>query len=83
MRNERRTWSLRCRVYSVGVPADPVDFDALLEALGAANAEPPPLMKKLLAESHPVSTDSSIDETAVVAELKAWLAVLRNETRFS
>jgi len=65
------------------VPTDPVDFDALLAALGAANAEPPPLMKKLLAESPPASADRAIADAAVMSELEAWLAVLRDETRSS
>lgn len=55
----------------------PADFDAILEALGAADAEPPPLMKKLL---EPVSPGLSRADRAALVELEAWLTVLRDET---
>lgn len=59
---------------------DPTDFDAILEALGAADAEPPPLMKKLLGDLEPVSPGLSRADRAALVELEAWLTVLRDET---
>jgi hypothetical protein len=58
----------------------PVDFDAILQALGAADAEPPPLMKKLLGDLDPPPTALSATDAAIVVELEAWLAALRDET---
>jgi hypothetical protein len=58
------------------MPDRPVDFDALLEALGAADAEPPPLMRQLLAGVDPVGRNA--DDRALV-ELEAWLAALIHE----
>jgi len=57
------------------MPDKPVDFDALLEALGAADAEAPPLMRQLLAGVDPFGRN---DERALV-ELEAWLAALIHE----
>lgn len=58
----------------------PVDFDAVLRALGAEDAEPPPLMRKLLAEL-PASKSSPAD-AQVLAELEAWLhAILGDRAR--
>jgi hypothetical protein len=51
----------------------PVDFDALLHALGAKDAEPPPLMKKLLADLRPDP------RAALLSELEAWLAALADD----
>ena len=59
---------------------DPVDFDLLLQALGAADAEPPPLMKKLLGDLGHRSADLPTVDAAVLAELEAWLAALRDDT---
>ncbi len=59
---------------------EPADFDAILEALGAADAEPPPLMKKLLGDLEPVSRGLSDADRAALVELEAWLAVVRDET---
>jgi len=68
----------------------PVDFDALLDALGATDAEPPPLMKKLLADIRPAPgerisenarADLSAVDAAVLAELEGWLAALHAERR--
>ena len=70
-----------------GVASDkPVDFDAILQALGAADAEPPPLMKLLLGDLPPAPADStglSPVDTAIIAQLDAWLEVLRDETAAS
>jgi hypothetical protein len=56
-------------------PTRPVDFDELLRALGAADAEPPPLIKKLLAEVTPPADEAAAGQDARDA-LEAWLAVL-------
>jgi len=56
-----------------------VDFDALLSALGAADAEPPPLMRQLLSGLDPVVEDNA--DARALAELEAWLAVLLDERR--
>jgi hypothetical protein len=57
----------------------PADFDDLLRRLGAAEADPPPLMKKLLDE-HRLKASSSAD-TALIAELQAWLSLIEEERR--
>lgn len=62
---------------SVAMPDNPVDFDALLKALGAADAEPPPLMRQLLDGMEPIDQGSPDDR--VLAELEAWLATLVHE----
>jgi hypothetical protein len=68
-------------VYAGGVGLDkPADFDAILQALGAADAEPPPLMKKLLGDLGPPPNVLSAKDASIVAELEAWLAVLHDET---
>jgi hypothetical protein len=59
------------------MPDNPVDFDALLRALGAADAEPPPLIRQLLAGMEPVNQGGPDDW--VLAELEAWLAALVHE----
>ena len=59
------------------MPDNPVDFDALLKALGAADAEPPPLIRQLLAGMEPIDQGSLDDR--VLAELEAWLATLVHE----
>ena len=60
------------------VPGKPTDFDALLAALGAADAEPPPLMKQLLAGVGQRSQSHDFD-SRVLAELEAWLAAIVDE----
>lgn len=57
----------------------PTDFDDLLRRLGAAEADPPPLMKKLLDEHRLKSTSSA--DTALIAELEAWLSLVEEERR--
>jgi len=62
----------------LGVPHRPTDFDALLAALGAADAEPPPLMKQLLAKADAPRITHDPDRRAI-AELEAWLSALIHE----
>lgn len=61
------------------MPGGPTDFDDLLRRLGAADADPPPLMKKLLDE-HRLKPSSQCD-TALLAELEAWLSLIEEERR--
>ena len=60
------------------MPHRPTDFDALLAALGAADAEPPPLMKQLLATADDPRVTRDPDRRAI-AELEAWLSALIRE----
>ena len=57
------------------------DFDDLLRRLGAVDAEPPPLMKKLL-DDRALAVDTSITADAVLLEqLETWLAIIEEERR--
>jgi hypothetical protein len=57
----------------------PTDFDDLMRRLGAADADPPPLMKKLLDERRANSTSAA--DTTLIAELEAWLSLIEAERR--
>ena len=57
------------------------DFDELLRRLGAADAEPPPLMKKLLDEQRSPPAADALADTILIAELEAWLALIEDERR--
>jgi hypothetical protein len=61
----------------------PVDFDAVLRALGAEDAEPPPLMRKLLSElpdsASPSTAGASRADARLLADLEAWLQALERE----
>lgn len=63
------------------MPDGPTDFDDLLRRLGAEDAEPPPLMKKLLDERRLPSWRVPLIDRALIAELEAWLAVIEDERR--
>jgi hypothetical protein len=61
------------------MPGDRTDFDDLLRRLGAADADPPPLMKKLLDEQR-LKSSPQPDRT-LLAELEAWLSLIEEERR--
>ena len=56
------------------------DFDDLLRRLGAVDAEPPPLMKKLL-DDRALAVDTSITDAVLLEQLETWLAIIEEERR--